>query len=206
MKVLKMHDNSDEKFDWFVKEQLEKTDVDIALADKYFAQMRWPAAAQSAPKRKRHWILIWLAIGCLVVITVYLCLPTDKKTAGVLPKNNTHPATQPLHSQPTTPATVSDDTKDTATATGPVAKQARVKTKPIENNQINLFLTNDRAAIKQTALSVDSVVYDMARKTEENITIKNTVSTPSAKRDSAVKLLRTAPVPSKAKDSVYIIW
>lgn len=196
MKLLKMHDNADGKFDQFVKEQLDKTDVDMALADTYFVQMQWPAAAQAAPKRRRRWIFIWFAIGSLVAITAYLFTPTDKKAPAALPN-------RPMFSQPSTPAMASDG--DTATTTGPAAKQSTVIAKPIDNNLINKTLTIDRAAIKQTALSVDTVEHSIAKKLEHPIIINDTVRMSTAKRDT-VKLLRTAVVPPKAKDSVYIVW
>lgn len=205
MKVLKMHDNADGKFDRFVKEQLDKTDVDTALADKYFAQMQLPVAGQApSNKRKLRWFFICFGIGCLVATTAYLFTATDTKAPTVPTHSVAEPAT--LDNKPV--ANASDGNNNVAMPTSTNARDVAVAKTKDSANGINKILTNDQAAANQSALSVTAVQQNNApmRPLEQPQAIKDTIHMLKTPKDSAVKALRTAVLPPKAKDSVYIVW
>jgi hypothetical protein len=206
MKLLKMHDNADGKFDRFVKEQLDKTDVDKALADRYFAQMKLPTTELTPPqKRRRHWFFVWFAAGCLVAITAYLLITSDEKTPASLPKKSNNTVGLPsTPSKPPAPSTTTNSVGDKVAAQ--TTQQATAPVMPIDNGQINKTLTKNRAALQDPPLSLDTGLHSKTNKLEQPITINDTVPIPTAQRDSAAKLLRKTVVPPKAKDSVYIIW
>jgi hypothetical protein len=204
MKLLKMHDNADGKFDRFVKEQLDKTDVDKALADTYFAHMQLPSApAQRKKKRWGLWLL--LTASCLVAITTYLLITNDGKRPETQPKNGIHTVGQPsITSKPPAPPMATNSGGDKLADQTP--QQATTIVMPIDNRQVNKTLTKNQAALIDPPLSVDTGSYSKINKLEQPITINDTVRKPTAQRDSATKVLRKTIVPPKAKDSVYIIW
>jgi hypothetical protein len=205
MKVLKMHSQGDDKFDQFVKEQLDKTDVDVSLADTYFAQMQLPPAGQAPPqKRRRRWFFIWFTASCLVAITAYLLITTDANVPTTLPNHSAQTVGEPMPSPPGEPPMATDS--DGGKAADPTTQPATTIAKPVDNNRFNQILTNSHAAVKDTALSADTVQHTVTNKIALDITIKDTPQVAAAKKDTASKALRTAVVPPKPKDSVYIVW
>jgi hypothetical protein len=213
MKLLKMHDNADGKFDQFVKEQLDKTDVDIALADTYFAQMVLPPA-RVQHKKKRWGLLLLLSASCFTALLVYQFSGNSKKSRHKATVNN-HAVTIQQTADDATPMTNpinAKDSKNTAhksnTPTLALTQGNQVPNAvAVPSGNLPTTTTKDKKT-DQPSGTVANFVSALAKDTSQAIALpplpSNQVAVPIvAKRKDT---LASKAMPPKAKDSVYIIW
>jgi hypothetical protein len=213
MKLLKMHDNADGKFDQFVKEQLDKTDVDMALADTYFVQMVLPPA-QVQHKKKRWGLLLLLLASCFTALLVYQFSGNTKQSRHKATGNN-HTITIQQSTDDATPMTNPINAKD---SNNKAHKSNTPTLAPTPGNQVpntvvmpsgNLPTTTTKdKKTDQPSGTVANFVSALAKDTSHAIAMpplpSNQVAVPivSKRKDT----LASKAMPPKAKDSVYIIW
>jgi hypothetical protein len=213
MKLLKMHDNADGKFDQFVKEQLDKTDVDMALADKYFAQMQLPTApAQHKKKRWGLWLL--LVASCFTALLVYQFSGNTKQSGHKATGNNHNVAAQQSADDAppiTNPSQAKDSNNNAHKGNAPMP--APTQGSQVPNTAAVLSHNLPTASGKhqktdQPPGTAANFASPLAKDTSHAIATpplpNSQVAVPVAtkKKDS----LAPKAVPPKAKDSVYIIW
>jgi cytoskeletal protein RodZ len=210
MKVLKMHNNADEQFDQFVKNQLEQTEVDPALAQHYFDQMKLPPPSSGSEAvtaaAKSSWWRFWASMvvagaAAVLIYQVTRPRPTEKPAAKVQAQAPDTVRQQDTIGNHTTPPVLAPSSTGTTTA----APASPMPPSAAPSPGVPLPTTVPAPAAEPATTPPPAMDDSMARPllaTEPPVTV------PVVKRkDSLPKQLRpAATIPKKASDTVYIIW
>lgn len=193
-----MHNNPEDDFDNFLKQQLNNVVVDPLLADKYFSAMKLPVEIEEQVNKKKKGRIILLLLFLLFISSLTgiiffkqtgsNSIYKQKDISKTLRETKTHENENKQSSTSIEPKTIlNNTTKNDALDTNSIAgkKMIWVNPKNLEQEYLNRVDTQEKK-------NIDSII--LAIKLKE---LSNNVS----KKIDSIKL----PIKPK-EDSVFIIW
>lgn len=193
-----MHNNPEDDFDNFLKQQLNNVVVDPLLADKYFSAMKLPVEIEVQANKKKKGRIILLLLFLLFISSLTGIIFFNQKASNsiynqkdiskTLRETKTHekenkPSSTSILTNTISNNTTNNDALDTNSIAG--KKMIWVNPKNVEQVYLNRFDTQEKK-------NIDSIILAIKLKA-----LSNDVS----KKIDSIKL----PVKSK-EDSVFIIW
>ena len=186
MKVIKMHSETKEAFDGFIKEQLEGVETDMTPADKYMNGMMFPPEKEPV----RIYKLLIIVMGLILLLGLVLLLSFGREDR-----------------------TIHDNAGQENTGINKIVKQANADDlnkrgdQKEENNGKTALLKRWERISYVNSEKINKVLSfpSDGKNKDQNEAVKWTNTLNSETQDSIIKTGTPATEKTKA-DSVYIIW
>lgn len=199
MSIVKMHNNPEDDFDNFLKQQLNNVAVDPLLADKYFSAMKLPVEMEEQVNKKKKGRIILLLLFLLFISSLTGIIFFKQTASNSIYKQKDNSKTLRVTKTPgnenkqsstsIVPKTIlNSTTKNNALDTNSIAgkKMIWVNPKNLEQEYLN------RVSAQEKKKNIDSII--LAIKLKE---LSNNLS----KKIDSIKL-----TVKPKEDSVFIIW